>query len=311
MQAIFAKNNYRIYLTNVIHYTADYGIGVIALKAISRVIDRFCHKHRRFGIPRLMLYIVILSAIVFIIAGEGLYTFLVFHPVLILNGQVWRLITWVFFPLSNNIFFVAIGLYVYFFIGSTLEREWGTAKFTLYYLIGVLLNILYGFLMWFILGRLAPLSPTFLNLSMFLAFAVLFPDVTFRLFFVIPVKVKWLALLNSAFFLYSMITNLLAGYVLMALLPLVALFNFIIFCGDDLITLLRPLRARSSPQTINFKRAARKAKRDMDEKPYRHICAVCGRTDTDNPEMEFRYCSRCNGYHCFCSEHINNHIHFE
>jgi len=258
-----------------------------------------------------MLFIVLFSAGVFIIGGAGLFSFLAFHPPSILRGEVWRLLTWVFLPITGNIFFVAIALYFYFFVGSTLEREWGTAKFTIYYIFGVLLNIIYGFIMWFALGISVYIVPNFLNLSMFFAFATLFPDVTVRLFFVIPIKVKWLAMFNAAYFTYSIIAGILAGQLFAALLPVVALLNYFIICGDDLLSKLKPLKIRASPQMVNFKKAAKQAKRDLADKPYRHKCAVCGKTDVDYPDLEFRYCSRCNGYHCFCIDHINSHIHFE
>jgi len=259
-----------------------------------------------------MIFIVFVSAIVFIFGGNLVAGFL-FHPVLIMRGEVWRLVTWIFIPINpgTNIFFMAITLYFYYFIGSTLEREWGTAKFTIYYLSGMLLHIIYGFVAVYGFARFAMFSPMFLNLSMFFAFATLFPEHVVRLFFIIPIKIKWLALLNAALFLYSIISELLVGNIIMALLPVVALLNFLIICGGDLLGYLRPLKNRVSPQTINFKKAAKQAKRESANQPYRHKCAVCGKTDTDFPDMEFRYCSRCNGYHCFCSEHINNHIHFQ
>ena len=260
-----------------------------------------------------MLFIVLISAGVFIIGGtgSGLFEFMIFRPDLFETGQVWRLITWIFLPLNSGILFVAIALYFYYFIGSTLEREWGTAKFTVYYIFGILLNIIYGFVMWYAAGVYVPVVPMYLNLSMFFAFATLFPDVTVRLFFIIPIKVKWLALINAVFFVYTIISGILAGQLFAALLPIVALLNYFIICGDELLSYLRPIKLRNSPQIVNFKNAAKKAKRDLDDKPYRHKCAVCGRTDVDFPDLEFRYCSRCNGYHCFCIDHINNHIHFE
>ena len=285
------------------------------MKAINRAIDRFCQKHRRFGVPKLMLYIVFISAAVFFIhmmdTTNTLLTLLMFHPALIMRGQIWRLVTWIFLPLNNNLFFTALMLYFYYFIGSTLEREWGAAKFTIYYIFGALLNIIYGFAASYISGYVPHLSASYLNLSMFFAFAVLFPDQRIMLFFFIPVKIKWLALINAAFFAYSIIAELFAGYIIMALLPLVALLNFVIICGYDLLGYLRPLKARSSPQAINFKRAARQAQREKADNPYRHQCAVCGKNDVDNPNLEFRYCSRCEGYHCFCLDHINNHVHFQ
>ena len=282
------------------------------MRALGRAIDKFCNKHPRFGIPRLMIYIVFVSAITFVFGG-GLITRFAFQPALIFSGEFWRIITWVFIPVNpgTNIFFMAITLYFYYFIGSTLERQWGTAKFTIYYISGILLHIIYGFVAALVFGRAVPLSPMFLNLSMFFAFAVLFPDHTVRLFFIIPIKIKWLALLNAAFFAYTVIMGLTAGSIFMAIMPVVAILNFIVICGGDLLENLRPLKSRVSPQTIKFKKASRQAKRNMANQPYRHKCAVCGKTDTEFPDMEFRYCSRCDGFQCFCSEHINNHIHFQ
>ena len=288
-----------------------------------------------------MLFIVIISAAVFVIdqmdTTRTLLQLLAFHPGYIMRGEVWRLITWIFLPLNNNLIFTALMLYFYYFIGITLEREWGTPKFTLYYIFGVLLNIIYGFVLWFIfadnIGALVInidnslndgiailnslwlnnvwIVPNYINLSMFFAFAALFPDNVIRLFFIIPIKIKWVALINAAFFAYSIISEAIMGNIATALLPIIAILNFFIVCGNDLLGYLRPLKVRTSPQTINYKKAARKAERDLKNTPYRHKCAVCGKTDVDNPAMEFRYCSRCNGYHCFCINHINDHIHFQ
>ena len=165
--------------------------------------------------------------------------------------------------------------------------------------------------MWLILGFPFPVTPTYLNLSMLFAFATLFPDVQIRLFLIIPIKIKWLALFNAAFFLYEIVSSLATGLVVAALLPVVAVLNYILICGDELLSYIRPMKIRRSSQIVNFKKAAKQAKRDLADKPYRHKCAVCGKTDTEYPDLEFRYCSRCEGYHCFCIDHINNHIHFE
>ena len=284
------------------------------MRALSRAIDRFCLKHPGFGIPMLMRYIVIISAIVFVLnlmdQHGTLFNFMVFKPFNILRGEVWRLIIWVFIPLSGNPLFTAIALYFYYFVGTTLEREWGTPKFSVYYLLGIILNIIYGFVSIFLFGRLFILSTIYLNLSLFFAFAVLFPEHTVRLFFVIPIKVKWLGLVNAGFFILSIFTELIAGNFGSAFLPLIAILNFLIICGDDLLTYLRPLRARGQSQFTNYKKSAKKTKRDIDSQPYRHKCAVCGKTDVEYPDLEFRYCSRCEGYHCFCIDHINNHVHF-
>jgi len=264
----------------------------------------------------MMLYIVVVSAAVSIISmmdrtGTFLY-FLSFDAYLIVRGELWRLITWIFFPVNGGLLLTALALYFYYFIGSTLEREWGTPKFTIYYISGVITHILFGFVIWIIFGL--PnyiLTPIYLNFSMFFAFAVLFPDNVVRLYFIIPIKIKWLALANAAFFTYSIVSDLIKGYAILALLPLVALLNFFVICGEDLLGYLRTFRARTSSRTIKFKSEARRAQREQESAPYRHRCAVCGRTDINSPGLEFRYCSRCNGYHCFCIDHINNHVHFQ
>lgn len=288
------------------------------MKAITRAVDKFCRKHSRFGIPKLMLFIVLITGFVFIVAGPELIGFLAFRPGLILRGEIWRLITWIFLPLGGNIFFTLISLYFYYMIGTTLEREWGNGKFTIFYLFGIVLNIIYGFVIYLLaddalrsaLNNAVWLTPTYLNLSMFFAFATLFPEFVVRLFFFIPLKVKWLAVFNAAFFVYAIIAGFVAGQILSALLPIIALLNYLVFCADELIYIFRPLKARTSPNVINFKSAAKKAKKDIKNKPYRHKCAVCGKTDVEHPDLEFRYCSQCDGYHCFCIDHINNHVHF-
>ena len=296
------------------------------MKTLSRAIDKFCQKHRRFGIPRMMVYIIAVSAVVFLInimdRTRTFLSLLIFFPDRILRGEIWRLFTWIFLPANpgnllgsgmsfSDLFFTALALYFYYFIGSTLEREWGTPKFTIFYVFGIILNLIFGFVTRYAFGQIAFLTPDFLNLSMFFAFAVLFPDYSVRLFFIIPIKIKWLALLNAAFFAYSIVSGIIAGHILSALLPLVALLNFFVICGGDLLNLLRPIKVRTSPHVISYKKAAKKAQRDQDAQPYRHKCSVCGKTDVDNPDMQFRYCSRCNGYHCFCLDHINSHVHFQ
>ena len=165
--------------------------------------------------------------------------------------------------------------------------------------------------MWFSLGQPFLLIPNFINMSMFFAFATLYPEHTVRLFFIIPVKIKWLALINAGYFVYSIISGLIAGQIFAAFLPVIALLNYILMCGEDLLSYIKPIKFKTSSQVINFNKAAKQAKRDLADKPYRHKCAVCGRTDVDFPDLEFRYCSQCNGYHCFCIDHINNHIHFK
>ena len=267
-------------------------------------IEKFCRRHPNFGIPNLMRYIVIANVVFWLLGAVNrpLMSYLLFSPALILRGQIWRLISFVFIPPSTGLL-AFIAFYFYYWIGTTLENQWGIGQFTIYFFTGVILTILYGFGIYFITGKSVLLSSTYIYLSMFFSFAALFPDMQVLFLFIIPVKMKYLALVDAAFFLFSVITTPFPEN----LLPVIAILNFLIYCGGDL---KRMLPRKPSANTINFKRESARIRREQQDKLYTHKCAVCGRTDADYPELEFRYCSRCAGYHCFCSDHINNHIHF-
>ena len=132
--------------------------------------------------------------------------------------------------------------------------------------------------------------------------------------FFIPVKMKWLALVDAAFFAIGIIQSLMWGYVAGWVTPLIAVANFLVFFWNDLMGSVERrrgfVRHQNSHQTIQFKKAAEAQQRKDRQQGYRHKCSVCGRTDASHPDLQFRYCSRCAGYHCFCEEHIFNHVHF-
>ena len=280
------------------------------MKSLNKELDLFCYKHPRFGIPNLMLYVVIGNVVVwlFSIFAPEILSYLLFSPYHILHGQVWRLVTFIIYPVSSG-YLAIIAFYFYYWIGSTLERQWGTGKFTIYFFSGVILTILYGFLAYFVFRTNLPVSAEYIYFSMFFAFASMFPDMRVLLFFIIPIKMKWLALVDAVFFVYEIVSNCASGYVLYGLLPVVALLNYLLFCGGWLFDWLKPARRQQRQNTVNFQREVQRIQYEQKSKPYTRKCEVCGRTDADYPELEFRYCSRCQGYHCFCIEHINDHRH--
>ena len=285
------------------------------MKKIMNKIDRFCYRHPRFGIPRLMLYIIGANILVWLVSqmdttGYFLY-YLEFNPALVCHGWVWQIFTFALVPQGSNILYIAIFLYFYYFIGNSLQQEWGDGKFTVYFFSGIVLTVVFGLLAYAVTGRGDIfVSAEYIYLSMFFAFATLWPDQKVLLFYIIPIKIKWLGILDAVFFLWAVVQNLLAGDIVAALIPVVATLNYLLFCGEWLAELVSPRRARSKARTIQFKQAAKKARAEQKNRPYTRKCAVCGRTDTDFPNLEFRYCSRCEGFHCFCVDHINNHIHF-
>ena len=282
------------------------------MRKLMNKIDRFCYTHPRFGIPNLMLIIVIGNAAVWLLAQMDttgqIVSLLSGSAQGILHGQVWRLITYVFVPTESRPIWLLLMLYFYYWIGTSLEHQWGTARFNLYYWSGVLLTAIVTIAASAISGTGYPVGGTeYVNLSMFLAFAFLFPDTRLLLFFFIPVKIKWLAWLDIAVFVIGIIQSLLVGSWLGAILPVVALLNFLVFIWPAIDAFARRQKYRHNPQTVNFKKAVRQ---QQQQRGYHHKCAVCGRTDTDYPDLQFRYCSKCAGYRCFCQDHIFSHVHF-
>lgn len=193
---------------------------------MNRLLDRLSYKFRRICIPNLMLYLVIAMAGVYIVElfvpDMPLSLYLYFDRSLIFAGQWWRVITWILIPPSSSIIFIIFSLYFYYLIGLGLERSWGSFKFNLYYLVGIIATIIGGFIT-------GTTDNTFLNYSLFFAFAILYPDFQVMLFFFIPIKIKWLALVDLLFFIVSLIFSPM--YIRVAIIA--SMLNFILFFYED------------------------------------------------------------------------------
>lgn len=269
-------------------------------------IDRFCSRHPRFGLPNLILYIAIGQAAVGLLSlftNGGFISRLMFLSPSIFYGEVWRLVTFIFVPRTTNPFYLLLSCYVIFWTGQMLERELGTAKFNLFYLCGVVLSALLGLLIGYA-------DIYYIHLSIFLIIATLYGEMQVLFMFVIPIKMKWLAAIDVALVLVDVVRYAQMGLWFFALAPLASFVNYFIFTWPFWSMKLGVVRRQADPQVINFKKARRQAEKKAKETGgYLHKCAVCGVTDAIEPDMEFRYCSKCDGYHCYCANHINNHIH--
>ena len=279
------------------------------MKNLRRQFELFCYRNRDKGIPNLMLYIVLGTTVVYIMSQMSgnyfLYNLLTFNRTLILQGQIWRLIT---YPLTyniSNLLLMAVSLFCYYSLGRMMEQVWGTLRFNLFYFTGVVMMDIWCM----IFGGRA--SVTYLNLSLFLGIATMYPDSQFLLFFIIPVKAWLFALIDLGIVLMDLIT-LPFPY---NFFSVISLANYFLFFGKDVLNLIPRSwqikfksrgKTKSQPKVIHFD--TEKVKKAPD---YTHRCTVCGRTDVSNPELEFRYCSRCHGYYCYCQDHINNHTHIE
>ncbi len=139
-----------------------------------------------------------------------------------------------------------------YFIGSMLEREWGTPKFNLYYLSGVVLTLITGVASHYAFGYGVLMGTYYVGMSMFLAFAALYPDAQLMLLYIIPVKAKWLALADIALFAVDIIAALFRGDWLSALLPVIALLNFLIFSSCIYIPPLSASQRQPAPEPFLF-----------------------------------------------------------
>jgi len=310
------------------------------LKNLRRNFERFCLRNRDKGIPNLMLYIVLGSGVVFLLSmfngGDVLYNWLCFDKAAILRGQVWRLFTYVLtYAPGSNPFMVAIGLYFFYHLSRTVEMIMGTFRFNIYYFTGVILMDVFAMIFCptqdVIIGNyLVPPEyftlviysnmAYYLHLSMILTFAAYSPDSEFLVFFIIPVKAWFLGIVYVVLTAISVINMTIPeSFFPHNLFPLVALANFFLFAGKNALNLLpaslrpgmRRYRRPAPRRTGTIQFSSRKEESGSPSGSYNHKCTVCGRTDVTNPELEFRYCSRCSGYHCYCSEHISNHTHIE
>lgn len=296
------------------------------MNELRRKWNRFLYNNNHKGIPNLMLYISIATLVVFFISAVDpsnmLYRFLYFDRNLILKGQVWRLFTYIILPQSDGIWLVLL-LICYYSIGRMVESVWGTLKFNLFYLSGIILMDIGGL----IFGSYA--SAYYLNLSLFLALATMFPDNRVMLMYIIPIKMKYL----SWAYLVMAIFDIFQG----DFSPLFPIVNYVLFFGKDVMNVL-PGKDRVGNRNMNFHfgrkqntnrsysqqrttqyhqtqqrttqhRTTQQRKKVVDMPTYRHKCTICGKTDVSNPQLEFRYCSKCQGYYCYCENHINNHSH--
>ena len=309
------------------------------MKNLRHKFERFCFKHRNKGIPNLMLYVSLGSALVYLFSmytkSSLFYEWLCFDRELILKGQLWRLFSYALTYDGGNIVYTAIGLLCYYSLGRAMENVWGTCRFNLFYLCGIVLMDVFALvvgsfypsdsIMTYVLNSMVGIDS--LNLSLFLAYATLYPDTHFLLFFIIPVKAWIFAVFYLAITAVQVITYSVPQFLFpLNMMPLVSLANYFLFFGKDIVNVF-PMSWRvnasrlfkkkknyapntSRRGTIQFPNAGSfEASTASVKAPYTHKCTVCGRTDVSNPELEFRYCSRCQGYHCYCQDHISDHEH--
>ena len=284
-------------------------------------MNKLERKFGKYAIPNLMWYVILLYTVGFVIdlINPALYyEHFALNAEAILHGEIWRIVTFLLQPPDSSVLFMIFALYLYYMIGRQLEYAWGTFRFNLYFFMGVIFHVLAALITYFITGLSLPLGTFYLNLSLFFAYAAMYPNQEFLLFMVLPIKVKYLAILDGVYFGYTILQaflpayggNVLFGsiYKANALAAFVSVLNFLIFYFST-----KDVK-RFGPKEIHrrqkYRREVQQGKNSrMDGRGAKHRCAVCGRTELDNPNLEFRYCSKCNGNYEYCQDHLFTHEH--
>lgn len=273
-------------------------------RKMNNFLNKLERKFGRYAIPNLMYYVVILYAIGIFVCWQTpmvYYRYLMLDARAILHGQIWRIVTFLMWPLSNNPFLNVLVIYCYYNLGRSLEYIWGAFRFNVYFFMGILGHVLAAVIIYLLFGTVYPLTPEYLNFSLFFAYAATFPDAQFLLFFVIPMKAKWLALFNGAYFVYGLIFGGAAARIAI----IMSLLNFIIYFAMSKGSRYNPREIRRKQQfRSQMKQTAQTVKSGG-----RHRCAVCGRTELDDPELVFRFCSKCEGDYEYCQDHLYTHQH--
>lgn len=273
-------------------------------------LSKLERKFGRYAIPNLTMYLIggyVIGYAIYYMA-PSILNWLTLEPAYILRGQIWRLITWVLVPPSGNLITIIIMLLFYYSLGTSLERTWGAFRYNVYIFSGIIFTVLGAFVLYFVLGGNVVglggyFSTYYINMSIFLAFAASYPDMEILLYFVLPIKIKWMALVYAAYILYAFVM----GSMVTRVAIVASLLNFVVFFLST-----RNMRQYSPKEKM------RKRKFKQQSEPHmrytggaQHKCAVCGRTELDDPMLEFRFCSKCNGNYEYCQDHLFTHVHIK
>ncbi|MBP3470093.1 MAG: hypothetical protein J6K26_11325 [Lachnospiraceae bacterium] len=307
---------------------------------MNKFINSLERKIGKYAIPNLPMYMIISYAIGYLMQmiNPNIISVLSLNPYAIIHGQVWRLVSWVLIPPdTSNLFFTLLMLYFYYSIGTTLERTWGSFYFNYYIFSGMIFTIigafcLFGYMQFFqteqlVAGEMAfqdymggvecPwiyggsymysgyatfFSTYYVNMSIFLAFAATYPDMQVLLMFIIPIKVKVLAIIYAVILLIEGINMGIMGLFVIG----ASMLNFVVFFLSTRKGMHRTMAQRK--RQAEYKR---KIHNTPPPKIAKHKCAICGRTSEEYPDLEFRFCSKCEGNYEYCQEHLFTHKHIK
>lgn len=300
-------------------------------------LSKLERKWGKYAIPNITLYLIICYAFGYVIElfNSSFLNYLTLNPYAILHGQVWRLLTWIVVPPEGLDLFTLVMLYFYFSIGTTLERTWGTFRYNVYLIGGMLLTTVGAFLFYGVCvltgltetitvmefgvslasfyGFIANYFSTYyVCMSIILAFAATFPDVQVLFMFIIPLKIKVLGIIYAVILGVQVLQDVisLSSYIRTGsigwYLPLADMTAILFSLLAFIIFFVTTRKSFRTPQQIKRQRTYHK---QVMRPVTKHKCAICGRTDESDPDLEFRFCSKCDGNYEYCQDHIFTHKH--
>lgn len=281
-----------------------------------KFMNKLERKFSRYAISNLTLYLIFGYVIGYVLGtfSPQMLSVLMMNPYQILHGQIWRLVTWVLIPPSSqSIIFYVIMMLFYYQLGMNLERTWGVFRYNVYIFGGIIYTAIGAIVTWLIMTAVygnaslmgdyvgMQVSTYYICMSIFLAFAVCYPNMQVLLYFIIPIKMKWLAYVYAALMLIDLVQSPWPGRIVMVM----SLLNFLIFFLST-----RDLY-RYSPKEVHRRQVYRQAvnRPKNSGSITKHKCAICGRTEQDDPTLEFRFCSKCQGNYEYCQDHLFTHQH--
>lgn len=292
--------------------------------------SKFEKKFGKYAIKNLSLYLIIGYVIGYVIyyINSDLYGYLTFDPYMILHGQIWRVFTWLLMPPEELGIFTIIMLILYYQLGQGLEHTWGTYRYNVYMFSGFLFTIVSAFILYIVYGLLYAqgvteayqvlsmaignsVSTYYINMSIFLAYAATYPEEQLMFYFLIPIKIKWFGFIYGIYIVLDIVRAFTyystVQAVIITVLIVASLLNFLLYM------IMGKSRNRFNPNQVKrrhqYKQSIRNAKPVNYEGGARHKCAVCGRTELDDPNLTFRYCSKCSGNKEYCQDHLFTHTH--
>lgn len=285
-----------------------------------KFLDKMQRKFGKYAISNLVQYIIaiyLVGIVIYLINPMVYFKYLSLDFSMIMKGQLWRLVTFLCFPRGLDLFMI-FELYLYYLLGSSLERNWGSFRFNVFIFSGIICEIIAMFIAYLALGNFSVyIMGDVLNYvyrTMFFAFAMLYPNMQMMLMFIIPIKIKYLAWIYAAIFAYSVVNSITSGLWPLAIAMVVAVANVIVFF---LATRnYKRISPKEYKRRTNYKRQVRNAYNPDNVVQFRgrtavtrHKCAVCGRTELDDENLEFRFCSKCDGNYEYCMDHLYTHEH--